>query len=83
MSDAKKMDFGVWFDGKSHPVWLYPEVPPGMRRATLRDLYPGRPVLYQLQLGKDAGSWMSDYVTRNSYPVLRYYIQTGREVFVK
>lgn len=83
MSDAKKMDFGVWFDGKSHPVWLYPEVPPGMRLATLRDILPGRPVLYQLQLGDDAGSWLTDYVTRNSYPVLRHYIKSGIPVYVK
>ncbi len=83
MSDAKKMDFGVWFDGKSHPVWLYPEVPPGMRQATLRDLFPGRPVLYQLQLGDDAGSWLTDYVTATTYPILRAFIQAGRKVFVK
>jgi hypothetical protein len=83
MSDAKKMDFGVWFDGASHPVWHYREVPPGMRPATLRDLYPGRPVLYQIQLGSDAGTYLTDYVTRTTYPILRHYIQSGRKVFVK
>jgi hypothetical protein len=83
MFDAKKMDFGVWFDGRSHPVWMYPEVPPGMRRATLRDLWPGRPVLYQLQLGADAGSWLTDYVTRTTEPILRHYIRSGIPVYVK
>lgn len=83
MFDAKKMDFGVWFDGRSHPVWMYPEVPPGMRRATLRDLWPGRPVLYQIQLGADAGSWLTDYVTRTTEPILRHYIRSGIPVYVK
>ncbi len=54
-----------------------------MRLATLRDLFPGRPVLYQLQLGDDAGSWLTDYVTATTYPILRAFIQAGREVFVK
>lgn len=83
MMEAKKMDFGVWFDGKSHPVWMYPEVPPGMRPATLRDLRPGRPVLYQIQLGADAGTWLSDYVTPTTYPILRHYVQSGRPVYVQ
>lgn len=83
MIEAKKMDFGVWFDGASHPVWMYPEVPPGMRLATLRDLRPGRPVLYQIQLGADAGSWLSDYVTRTTEPILRHYIRSGTPVYVK
>ena len=83
MENAVKLDFGTWFDGKSHPHWHYQEIPPGMRLATLRDILPGRPVLYQLQLGKDAGTWLSDYVTRTTYPILRLYIQSGRAVYVK
>lgn len=80
---AEKLDICTWFDGKSRPHWHYQEVPPGMRPATLRDLSPGRPVLYRLELGADAGTWLSDYVTPTTYPILRHYVQSGRPVYVQ
>ena len=47
----------IAYNGRSFPVWKYDEVPEGMRLAAYRDLWYGRQVLFQLQLGADAGKY--------------------------
>ena len=80
---AEKLDILTRYNGKDLPHWLYREVPSDMRPATMRDLIFGRPVLYQLQLGSDAGAWLSDWVTPSTRPVLQHYIRTGIPVYVQ
>ena len=83
MEEPVKLEFGQLFDGRSHPLWHYKEVPPGMRPATLRDLRYGRPVLYQVQIGPDAGEYYSGWYAGNSVEPLKDYIRRGVPVYVK
>lgn len=79
----EKLEFGHWFGGRRHDLWKYDEVPSGMRLATLRDLYPGRPVLYQCRLGPDTGKWYTGYFAGCSVEPLRWMVTTGIPVYVK
>ena len=54
-----------------------------MRLATPRDLWYGRPVLFQLQLGADAGKYCTGIVRSSTIGVLRGYIDAGVPVYVK
>ena len=78
----KKLEIGVWMNGKSHPVWVYDKVPEGMRPATLRDLMWYRPVLTKVLLGPDKGLYYTDYVRQNTIEVLRERIRQGIPVYV-
>lgn len=79
----EKLEFGQWFAGKTHPLWLYRELPEGMTPATLSNLYPGRAVLFQVQVGPDAGSWYSCYFAGSYVPVIRDYLRRGIPVYVQ
>ena len=68
--------------GRSLAVWVYDTVPEGVRLATLRDLQPGRPVLYQVRIGPDAGKYYQDYVRPSTYQVLLRMLQDGVPVFI-
>ena len=81
--DPVKLEFGQWFDGRSHPVWHYKTVPPGMRPATPRDLWYGRPILYQVEIGPDKGEWYSGYFAGNSIEPLKERLRLGLPVYVK
>ena len=73
----------IAYNGRSFPVWKYDEVPAEMRPATPRDLWYGRPVLFQLQLGADAEKYCTGIVRSSRIDVLRGYIDTGVPVYVK
>lgn len=73
----------IAYNGRSFPVWKYDEVPEGMRLAAYRDLWYGRQVLFQLQLGADAGKFCSGIVRPSTIMVLRDYIGRGIPVYVK
>lgn len=83
MCKPVKLEFGLWFDGRSHPLWMYEAVPDGMRPATLRDLWPGRQVLYQVQLGPDAGKYYTTYCVNDRQEILREMVRRGHPVYVK
>lgn len=83
MESAEKLEFGQWFDGRSHPIWHYKEVPDGMRPATLYDLYPGRPVLHQVQIGPDKGDYYACYYAGSFCQPIREQIKRGMPVYVK
>lgn len=78
----RKLGIGVWMGGRSLPIWCYDAVPEGVRPATLQDLWPGRPVLFQVRIGPDAGSWYQDYVRPTTIEPLRRRIQLGTSVYV-
>lgn len=69
--------------GRSWTVWVYGSIPEGVRLATILDLRPGRPVLYQARIGPDAGSWYQDWVRRTTIEPLRQMIREGLPVYVK
>lgn len=79
----RRLDISVWMDGRSRAVWCYESVPEGVRPATVRDLWPGRPVLYQVRIGPDDGKYYQDYVRPSTYQVLLQMLQDGIPVFVK
>ena len=84
MSEPVKMEFGHWFDNRSHSLWIYDEIPAGMRPATLRDLWPGRQVLYQVETGPDKGKYYTGFcVGEERINALRHKVQNGIPVFVK
>jgi hypothetical protein len=76
-------DLRIAYNGRSFPVWKYDEVPAEMRPATPRDLWYGRPVLFQLQLGEDAGKYCTGIVRTSTIGVLREYLNAGIPVYVK
>lgn len=81
--DAVKILPGIWASGRSLSVWRYESVPDGMRLAKIRDLYLGRPVLYQVLIGPDKGKWYTDYVRESTYRIFRDRIEAGLPVYVK
>ena len=70
MEEPRLLDLCIWMGGRSWPVWVYSAVPEGVRLATAADLYDGRPVLYQVRIGPDAGDYYTDFVRPATYPAL-------------
>ena len=84
MNEPVKLEFGHWFDNRSHAIWKYDSVPAGMRPAALRDLWPGRQVLYQVEIGPDAGKYYTAFcVGEERMHALRDKLQRGIPLFVK
>ena len=65
------------------PVWCYESVPESVRPAEARDLWPGRPVLYQVRIGPDAGKYYQDYVRASTREILLQMLRDGVSVYVK
>jgi len=83
MNDCEKLEFGCWFDGRSHPIWHYRSVPPGMTPATIADLWHGRQVLAEVMTGPDKGEYYATWVRESSYAILCEQIRQGYGVYVK
>ncbi len=83
MSEPIQGDIRIWMGGRSWAVWYYDEVPEGMRPAALRDLFPGRAVLYRVRLGHYEGKWASDFVRPSTRVALYERIRAGEEIFIK
>lgn len=80
---ARKLDISVWMGGRSLSLWCYESVPAGVRPAAARDLWPGRPVLYQVRIGPDAGKYYQDYVRSTTREILLQLLSGGVPVYVK
>lgn len=78
----RKANIRIWMGGRSLAVWIFDKVPDDARPATLRDLYPGRPVLYQVRIGPDTGKYYQDYVRPTTIEPLRQMIQLGTLVYI-
>lgn len=83
MEKPRKLETGCWFGGRSHPCWLYKEVPPGMRRAEAADIRLWRPVLYRVRYGPDAGGWYATWVRPSSRELFLRMVSDGEPVYVK
>lgn len=83
MDGPQKLEFGQWCSGRSWPVWHYQELPEGVRPARQGELWNGRPVLWQVQLGPDKGDWYAARVTPFNIKALSDYIARGIPVYVK
>lgn len=84
MDGPYKGELRIWMGGRSWPVWLYDELPEGVRPAELRDLIPGRPVLYRMLAGPNAGKWASEFVRPSTRAALEARIRDDDgSVYVK
>lgn len=81
--EPEKLEFGISMEGKPLPIWHYTFIPSGMRLATKKDLIRGRAVLYQVQLGPDAGDYYTDFVRASTIGPLLHMIAKGIPVYVK
>lgn len=79
----ERLDINADVYGRSMPLWHYRELPPGMVRAEVKDLWRGRCVLYRVELGPDEGDWYSDYVRESTYRPLARMIREGKEVWIR
>lgn len=81
--EPRKLDLRIWHRGRSEPIWCYDSPPEGMVPARGSDLYRGRPVLYQVRIGPDAGSYYTDFVRDTTLQLLLQMIYDGVPVFVR
>lgn len=78
-----KLEFGVWWNGKSHPIWCYDKVPAGMVQAKgLRELWFGRPILIECLLGPDKGNYYTDIVRESTIEPLKARLSMGLPIYV-
>lgn len=83
-SDApERLEFNADIYGRSMPLWHYRKLPEGLKRAEVRDLWRGRPVLYRVELGPDEGDWYTDYVRESTYRALCRMIREGKDVWIR
>lgn len=83
MDEVKKLGIGIWDGRRSVPVYCHSTVPDGVRPAVARDLFPGRPVLYQVRVGPGAGSYYEDFVRATTHRTLLRMLQEGVPVYVR
>ncbi len=81
---AEKLQIAIWFNGRSYPIYRYEAPPADVRPATVVDLARyGTPVLYEVSLGPDAGSWYTDIVRPATRQLLEGKVRRGCTVYVK
>ena len=87
MEESKKFPFrleiGVWWNGKSHPIWCYDKVPAGMIQArSLRELWEGRNFLSECLLGPDKGCYYTGIVRPAVIEALQERLKQGIPIYV-
>ena len=87
MEESKKFPFrleiGVWWNGKSHPIWCYDKVPAGMIQArSLRELWEGRNFLSECLLGTDKGCFYTGIVRPAVIEALQERLKQGIPIYV-
>ena len=87
MEESKKFPFrleiGVWWNGKSHPIWCYDKVPAGMIQArSLRELWEGRNFLSECLLGPDKGCFYTGIVRPAVIEALQERLKHGIPIYV-
>lgn len=87
MEESKKFPFrleiGVWWNGKSHPIWCYDKVPAGMIQArSLRELWEGRNFLSECLLGPDKGCFYTGIVRPAVIEALQERLKQGIPIYV-
>ena len=87
MEESKKYPFrleiGVWWNGKSHPIWCYYRVPDGMAQvSSLRELWEGRHFLSECLTGPDKGCYYTGIVRPAVIEALKARLQQGIPVYV-
>ena len=87
MEESKKFPFrleiGVWWNGKSHPIWCYDKVPAGMIQArSLRELWEGRNFLSECLLGPDKGCFYTGIVRPAVIESLQERLKQGIPIYV-
>ena len=87
MEEGKKFPFrleiGVWWNGKSHPIWCYDKVPAGMIQArSMRELWEGRNFLSECLLGPDKGCFYTGIVRPAVIKALQERLKQGIPIYV-
>lgn len=78
-----RLEIGVWWNGKSNPIWCYDRVPDGMVQVkSLRELWEGRHVLSECLLGPDKGCFYTGIVRPAVIEALKARLQQGIPVYV-
>lgn len=79
----ERLDFDAVVYGRHLPLWHYKKIPDGMRPATRKDLYRGRPFLYRVRTGPDAGDWYTDYIRDTTTDAVMQMLEDGEPLYVK
>lgn len=79
----ERLDFDAVVYGRHLPLWHYKKIPDGMRPGTRKDLYKGRPFLYRVRIGPDAGDWYTDYIRTSTIDAVMQMLEDGEPVYVK
>ena len=78
-----RLEIGVWWNGKSHPIWCYDKVPAGMIQArSLRELWEGRNFLSECLLGPDKGCFYTGIVRPAVIEALQERLKQGIPIYV-
>ena len=77
-----KLEFGVWMNGRSLPIWVYDKIPSGMKRVTsIRELWYGRPFLFSSQLFPD--KFITGYMRDSVVESVQYMLSHDIPMYVK
>lgn len=78
-----RLEIGVWWNGKSHPIWCYDKVPAGMIQVrSLRELWEGRNFLSECLLGPDKGCYYTGIVRPAVIEALQERLKQGIPIYV-
>ena len=78
-----RLEIGVWWNGKYHPIWCYDKVPAGMIQArSLRELWEGRNFLSECLLGPDKGCFYTGIVRPAVIEALQERLKQGIPIYV-
>lgn len=58
--------------------WVYDKLPENMKLATVRDIYPGRKVLYSAIIGSYTGLYISERVRASTLNLCKECAEKGR-----
>lgn len=83
MDGPEKLEFGQWFDDRSHPVWHYRALPEGLHRARLHEMYHGRPCVFEVLTGPHKGEYYTAFYSGQSAVALKWRILHDYPVYVK
>ena len=87
MEDSQKKypyqsEISISMYGRSIPVWVYDQVPDGMKRATsFREFYNGRQFLIRSRINPDI--YLTDIFRPAVSEAVRLSLEAGAEIYIK
>ena len=78
-----QMEVGISMYGRSIPVWVYDQVPEGMKRATsIREFYNGRQFLIRSRVG-NTDEYLTDIFRPSIREAVQLSLDSGAEIYIK